>query len=88
MQGPPATYSMAATPQGAPLTADLSALRPVSDAELALLLRARALEREVVMLRDLLAVGSADAGHEQQLKEEIVRLLSKVIMFRAGLARE
>jgi len=36
----------------------------------------------------LLAAGSANAGRDQHLKEEIVRLLSKVIMFRVGLARE
>src|SRR5471030_43776 len=88
MHGPPAAYGIAATPQTEALMADLLAGQPVSDADLTLVLRARDIEREVMTLRGLLAAGSANAGRDQHLKEEIVRLLSKVIMFRVGLARE
>jgi len=88
MHGPPAAYGIAATPQTEALMADLLAGQPVSDADLTLVLRARDIEREVMTLRGLLAAGSANAGCDQHLKEEIVRLLSKVIMFRVGLARE
>jgi len=88
MQGLPATYGVATTPPAEALTAELLAGHPVSDADLTLLLRAREIEREVMALRVLLAGGSGEAGHQQYLKEEIVRLLSKVIVFRAGLARE
>src|SRR5476649_596409 len=88
MHGPPAAYGIAATPQTEALMADLLAGQPVSDADLTLVLRARDIEREVMTLRGLLAAGSANAGCDQHLKEEIVRLLSKVIMFRVCLARE
>ena len=88
MHGPQAACSIAATPQADALATELSSGHPMSDVELTLLLRARDMEREVMALRDLLRAGSGDAGREQQLKEEIVRLLSKVIMFRAGLVRE
>jgi hypothetical protein len=86
MHGPPAACSIAATPPAE--AAERRADHRVSEAELMLLRRARDIEREVMALRDLLRAGSGDAGREQQLKEEIVRLLSKVIVFRAGLARE
>jgi len=88
MHGLPASYDIAATPPAGALTVQPSAVRPVSGAELALLLRARDIEREVMALRGLLAGAAGDAARQQQLKEEIVRLLSKVIIFRAGLARE
>lgn len=86
MHGPPASYANP-TPPAETLAAPAIGARPVSDADLALLQRARDMEREVMALRDLLAAGPGDAARQQQLKEEIVRLLSKVIMFRAGLAR-
>ena len=88
MHGLPASYAIAATPPAEASTVPPSVVRPVSDAELTLLLRARDIEREVMALRGLLLAAAVDAGRQQQLKEEIVRLLSKVIIFRAGLARE
>ncbi|WP_295989971.1 hypothetical protein [Rugamonas sp.] len=96
---PAAMYGIAAAPPAPTLTVEpveavgLAGLagaagHPVSDADLTLLLRARNIEREVMALRDLLSAASGDAGREQFLRKEIVRLLSKVILFRAGLARE
>lgn len=76
MHAPPAAHETAAPRQAEALAAELTRL-----------LRVRGLELEVLALRDLLAAGSGDAACESQLKE-IVRLLSEVIMFRAGLARE
>lgn len=87
MHGPPAADSSAATPRGEVAAPERPAGQAAAGADLAPLLRIRAIERDVMALRGRLAGAAGDAGREQALKEEIVRLLSKVILFRAGLAR-
>ncbi|WP_229212189.1 MULTISPECIES: hypothetical protein [unclassified Duganella] len=49
--------------------------------------RVRALEREVALLRTTLASMPA-AGSNQEWKDEVVRLLSEVVLFRLSLDQE
>ncbi len=46
--------------------------------------RVRELEREVALLRSTLAAG----GRDQEWKDEVVRLLSEVVLFRLSLDQE
>ena len=46
------------------------------------------LEREVAILRATLAALPADALHRQECKDEVVRLLSEVVLFRLALDQE
>ena len=46
------------------------------------------LEREVAVLRSMLASESNAAGREQIWKDEVVRLLSEVVLFRLALDQE
>ena len=49
--------------------------------------RVRELEREVAILRNTLAAMPA-AGRNQEWKDEVVRLLSEVVLFRLSLDQE
>lgn len=46
------------------------------------------LEREVAILRNTLAAMPDAAGREQIWKDEVVRLLSEVVLFRLALDQE
>jgi len=46
------------------------------------------LEREVAILRATLAAMPAGALHRQECKDEVVRLLSEVVLFRLALDQE
>jgi hypothetical protein len=46
------------------------------------------LEREVALLRATLAAMPAHALHWQECKDEVVRLLSEVVLFRLALDQE
>lgn len=46
------------------------------------------LEREVAILRNTLAAMPDAAGREQVWKDEVVRLLSEVVLFRLALNQE
>lgn len=46
------------------------------------------LEREVAVLRATLATLPAGAPHRQECKDEVVRLLSEVVLFRLALNQE
>jgi len=50
--------------------------------------RIRELEREVALLRATLAAMPADALRRQECKDEVVRLLSEVVLFRLALDQE
>ncbi len=59
---------------------------PDPQAALKALQGARALQGEVTLLRGTLGPRSATGGRDLAAKEEIIRLLSKVILFRLSLA--
>jgi hypothetical protein len=50
--------------------------------------RVRDLEREVIILRQTLAAMPEGAGRNQEWKDEVVRLLSEVVLFRLALDQE
>ena len=50
--------------------------------------RVRELEREVAVLRATLANIPAGSVDEQEWKDEVVRLLSEVVLFRLALNQE
>ena len=50
--------------------------------------RVRDLEQQVALLRRTLAAMPADGGRDQAWKDEVVRLLSEVVLFRLALDQE
>jgi hypothetical protein len=77
----------ASTPQTDALLSELLGGCQLSDAASKIVQQARNLELEAAILRRALAA-TPHAARDQQWKDEVARLLTKVVLFRMALGRE